>query len=187
MRRSDRMSWQVMFPFLTKGFRLTFDVKISRTLIQSAVSLAQELDLFDEDQDQFHDGDDLTLHRRRRLRVLLYVYINQLAFRIGFSSLIPHNLLSISPTAVLKLYPSGRIDDKWSNLLSLMVDLTRLVRTSSDLLFPSKAALRDLVRNGGYRRLLEHFRPMLESWWNKYNALSGRPCCQRRGTTSNRN
>jgi hypothetical protein len=117
-----------------------------------------------------------TVDRRRRLRILLYVYVNRLAIRIGFASLIPHNLLDMSPSAMRQI-PTPETDDNWFNFMWLWVDLTRIMRTSSDLLFPSKATTRDLVRSRGYRRILEHFKPMLESWWGKYLAVSGMRLC----------
>ncbi|KAK5989557.1 Transcriptional activator ARO80 [Cladobotryum mycophilum] len=154
MRRSDRMSW---------------------SLIQSAASLGQELELFNEDKDSAIDaGKDathtFTAQRKQRLRIVLYIYINQLAFRIGFSSLIPHNLINISPNAIRKSSDS-KLSDHLLDYMSLCVDLTRLTRASHDLLFASKTTTRDMVSGGGYRRILEHFKPMLESWWSNYSQM----------------
>ncbi|KAJ5620151.1 hypothetical protein N7510_004135 [Penicillium lagena] len=154
MRRSDRMSW---------------------SLVQAAVGIAQELEVFDDTQDEVATDDAsatlkaYTAQRRRRLRILLYVYMNQLALRVGYSSLIPQALLSIKPND-LKLTPTQCHPD-WLHLMSLQVDLTRLMRTSADLLFPSRAVTRDLSQTGSYQRILEHFQPMLEGWWEKYSSF----------------
>lgn len=98
--------------------------------------------------------------------------MNQLAFRIGFSALIPHTLVSLSQNA-LKQSQTSQLGDHWVESMSLWVDLSRLTRASHDLLFASKAATRELVQSGGYRRILDHFKPMLENWWTKYTAVTG--------------
>ncbi|KAK4068187.1 transcriptional regulator family: Fungal Specific TF [Trichoderma harzianum] len=155
MKRSDRMSW---------------------SLIQSAASVGHELGLYDEEGDNDSISESTTAHqfnrqRRQRLRVVLYLYMNQLAFRIGFSALIPHTLLSLSQNA-LKQSPTSQLSDHWIESMSLWVDLSRLTRASHDLLFASKASTRELVKSGGYRRILDHFKPILENWWTKYTAAT---------------
>ncbi|KAK4060031.1 uncharacterized protein Triagg1_10910 [Trichoderma aggressivum f. europaeum] len=155
MRRSDRMSW---------------------SLIQSAASVGHELGLFDEEGNNDSISGSTTAHevhkqRRQRLRVVLYLYMNQLAFRIGFSALIPHTLFNLSQNA-LKQSPTSQLSDHWIESMSLWVDLSRLTRASHDLLFASKASTRELIKSGGYRRVLEHFKPMLEKWWTKYTAAT---------------
>lgn len=155
MKRSDRMSW---------------------SLIQSAASVGHELGLYDEEGDNDSISESTTAHefnrqRRQRLRVVLYLYMNQLAFRIGFSALIPHTLLNLSQNA-LKQSPTSQLSDHWIESMSLWVDLSRLTRASHDLLFASKASTRELVKSGGYRRILDHFKPILENWWTKYTAAT---------------
>lgn len=143
------------------------------------MSIAQELEVFDDAHDEITNKNTsatlkaYTAQRRRRLRILLYVYMNQLALRVGYSSLIPQALLSIKPQA-LQLSPA-QCDPDWLHLMSLQVDLTRLMRTSADLLFPSRAVTRDLCHTGSYQRILEHFQPMLKGWWEKYSSLQGDP------------
>ena len=112
-----------------------------------------------------------TSQRRRRLRILLYIYTNQLAFRIGFSSLIPQTLANMSPN-VFKL-PFSQHEKGWLQLMSLWVDLTRLMRISADLLFPSKSETLNLIQSDRYQRILEHFKPMLNNWWEKYIGFTG--------------
>ncbi|KAH8703392.1 hypothetical protein BGW36DRAFT_369267 [Talaromyces proteolyticus] len=156
MRRSGRMSW---------------------SLAQSAVSIGQELQVFDEDKDGSGSDsagcpgtiEEFTIQRRRRIRILLYMYTNQLAFRIGLAPLIPQSLLSI-PTNSFKKSTTD-YDREWFQLMSLSVDLSRLMRTSSDLLFSSQSATQKLVSNGRYQQILEHFKPMLDSWWGKYEQI----------------
>lgn len=98
--------------------------------------------------------------------------MNQLAFRLGFSVLIPHTLLNLSQNA-LKQSPTSQLSDHWIESISLWVDLSRLTRASHDLLFASKTSTRELIKSGGYRRILDHFKPMLENWWMKYTAAAG--------------
>ncbi|KAL6812601.1 hypothetical protein V8C40DRAFT_277720 [Trichoderma camerunense] len=146
------------------------------SLIQSAASVGHELGLYDEEGDNDSVSESTTAHefnrqRRQRLRVVLYLYMNQLAFRIGFSALIPHTLLSLSQNA-LKQSPTSQLSDHWIESMSLWVDLSRLTRASHDLLFASKASTRELVKSGGYRRILDHFKPILENWWTKYTAAT---------------
>jgi len=155
-------------------------IPIVRALVQAAVSLANELDVFNEFSDSVINNAEetgataaFTLFRRRRLRMLLYVYVNQMATRIGCSSLVPNVLSAKSPNPVSTGLLTGP-EKEWFDMISLYVDLTRLIRASSDLLFPSKAITRDLVLNGGYSRILEHFKPTLETWWNKYATLTGK-------------
>ncbi|EHK21861.1 uncharacterized protein TRIVIDRAFT_191874 [Trichoderma virens Gv29-8] len=154
--RSDRMSW---------------------SLIQSAASVGHELGLFDDEGDNDSSSGssivrEFNKQRRQRLRIVLYLYMNQLAFRIGFSTLIPHTLVSLSQNA-LKQSPTSQLGDYWIESMSLWVDLSRLTRTSHDLLFASKALTRELVQSGRYRRILDHFKPLLENWWAKYTAATG--------------
>lgn len=144
--------------------------------MQAAASLSQELAVFDEAKDDASENPDTptapTYQRRQRLRVLLYLYINQIAFKIGYSSMIPQHLTTLPNSALFGIGPPQSAD-QWFDVMTLSVDLARLTRTSHDLLFSSKLVTRDLVLSGGYRRVLEHFKPALENWWAKYSNLPG--------------
>ena len=70
--------------------------------------------------------------RRSRPRRLLYIYINQLASRLGWSSMIPR---IISDSAE---QPFGSETEKqWHNVMSRWISLTRLMKTASDMIFSS--------------------------------------------------
>lgn len=160
-------------PEPTRILALTITI-CPRTLVQAAASLSQELGVFDEVRDDASENMDASTafacRRRQRLRVLLYLYINQIAFKIGYSSMVPQHLTNLPNNTLLRAMPS-QSDDQWLGFMSLSVDLTRLTQTSHDLLFSSKTVTRDLILSGGYRRVLDHFRPVLENWWEKYSKL----------------
>ena len=152
-RRSDQMSWM---------------------LLGSALSLAHELGVFEaEDKDAnnseyvgFITSDQLKL-RRLRVQRLLYVYINQLAWRIGCMSLMPQSLNH----AILggqKSRELGRSGDEWLTLMDSWMDLTKLAKSVTDLFFPSVAFAQQQLHTGRYIGLLDHFRPLLSQWKDKY-------------------
>jgi hypothetical protein len=149
------------------------NTELDRSLIQSAISIGQEMGLFDSEGLERATGsgthDSSTLHRRARLRVLIYIYVNQLGFRIGFSPLIPQ-ILTTSPGVLGTSTP----DHGWFRAMALWIELTGLMRTSSDLLFSSKQVTRDLVNSGRYIGLVEHFKTMLDNWGKSFSEHPGR-------------
>lgn len=152
-RRSDQMSWM---------------------LLGSALSLAHELGVFElEDKELNQPGyegfisTDMLKLRRQRVQRLLYVYINQLAWRIGCMSLMPQSLNH----AILggqKARELGRAGDEWLTLMDSWMDLTKLAKSVTDLFFPSVAFARQQLHTGRYIGLLDHFRPLLSQWREKY-------------------
>jgi Fungal Zn(2)-Cys(6) binuclear cluster domain len=148
-RRSDRMSWM---------------------LLGTALTLAYELGVFGDDEigssirSQSKSATDSNTLQMRKLRVrkLLYVYINQLASRLGCSSMFPQNL-----TQVAMANPSTSTD-KWQSHMSSWIELTKLVKSASELFFPSPTVTRQLLNSGRYSSLLDHFVPLLEQWRRKH-------------------
>jgi hypothetical protein len=147
-------------------------------LLGSALTLGHGVDLYDNSTDPFanaateqsiSDYSAFMLLRRSRLKRLLFVYISQLASRIGCS--IPKSPFhtTISPTAP---GPDESQDRPWYDHMISWIDLTRLVRTSSEFLFPSKSVTQELLQSGRYTEVLEHFRPLLEQWLDKYSQIS---------------
>lgn len=144
-------------------------------LLGSAFSLAHEFDLFEGDHQKLiaTNSHGLTPKRRihlqirhRRAKHLLYVYINQLASRLGWPSLIP-KLVPDSRAAVAET----EHEQRWQRFMSTWVSLTRLVRTASDMLFPS-STIKQLLRSGKYLSSLEHFNFLLKSWKaSEYDSL----------------
>lgn len=152
-RRSDQMSWM---------------------LLGSALSLAHELGVFEaEDKELDNSGyegfisSDQLKHRRQRVQRLLYVYINQLAWRIGCMSLMPQSLNH----AILggqKNRELSRSGDEWLTLMDSWMDLTKLAKSVTDLFFPSVEFARQQLHSGRYIGLLDHFRPLLTQWKERY-------------------
>jgi hypothetical protein len=148
-RRSDRMSWM---------------------LLGCALTLAHELSVFeDEDVKTSAENVDAALQKSRRLRLrsLLYVYINQLAARLGHSSLLPQS--SYLPMIDRSLSTSHTEEERqWQRLMTSWIELTKLMRSVSSMFFPSVSFTRQLLSSGNYLGLLEHFRPLLSSWREKH-------------------
>ena len=149
-------------------------------ILGSAIALSHELDLFSQSNNNYAgfpatqptvQSPDRLLNRRNRLGRLLFIYINQLASRIGFS--IPKTPFHTAMNSAIA-GPASTTEPEWHELITSWVDLTRLVRSSSEILFPSKAATQDCLQSGRYIELLEHFKPLLQQWWNKYRKISGK-------------
>ena len=137
-RRSDRMSWM---------------------LLGSAVTLAHELGIFDGDADSTGIADS-TL-RRIRARKLLYVYVNHLASRLGYISLIPQSMNQVVSRQVHSTDVAAR---QWQVHMTSWIELTKLVKSVSDNFFPSASYTSQILRSGRYIDLLQQFLPMLDHW-----------------------
>ncbi|KAF2119028.1 hypothetical protein BDV96DRAFT_369743 [Lophiotrema nucula] len=152
-KRSDRMSWMLM---------------------GCALSLAQELGLFEDnsniDKDQTSypksSAESLVL-RRIRARKLLYVFIEQLSWRLGCTSMIPQSLNHALMEKIPVDSSTGAVE-QWQAFMSAWVELTKLARSVSDTVYPSASFTRGLLRTGRYIGLLEHFQPLLTTWRRKY-------------------
>ncbi|KAK2861435.1 hypothetical protein FQN49_004201 [Arthroderma sp. PD_2] len=155
-RRSDRMSWM---------------------LLGSGLTLAHELGIFDTDDSRArslisspeveHQGfplDETINFPRHRIRQLLYVFINQLASRLGCMSLMPQ---SLSHSVVAPLLQNNRIDE-WQTFMNSWIELTKLAKSVTDMFFPSATFTRQQLHSGRYIGLLDHFRPLLSQWRQKH-------------------
>lgn len=147
-RRSDQMSWM---------------------LLGSAFTLAHELGIFEPEdrgsEPSNHPNPALLTHnriRKQRVQQLLYVYINQLASRIGCMSLMPQNL----NRAISKIHGPNSAENKteWTTFMDSWMDLTKLTRSVNDMLFPSASFAKQQLHSGRYIGLLDHFRPLLSQW-----------------------
>ncbi|KAL4932823.1 putative C6 transcription factor [Aspergillus undulatus] len=149
-KRSDQMSWM---------------------LLGAALSLSHELGIYEVDDNKrswslAYEGfipDDQTKLRRQRVQRLLYVYINQLAWRIGCVSLMPqslnHAIMNRQNSRNLKHY-----NDQWLAFMDSWMELTKLAKSVTDMFFPSADFARQQLRSGRYIDLLDHFRPLLLKW-----------------------
>jgi hypothetical protein len=153
-KRSDQMSWM---------------------LLGSALSLAHELGIYETGDkardafvayERFMTKDQMRLRRQRAQR-LLYVYINQLAWRIGCVSLMPqglsHSILNRQTSRELSQY-----GEEWLTFMDSWMDLTKLAKSVTDMFFPSVAFARQQLQSGRYIDLLDHFRPLLDKWKERY-------------------
>lgn len=137
-RRSDRMCWM---------------------LLGSAVTLAHELGIYDGDTDYIGAGESTT--RRIRVRKLLYVYVNHLASRLGYVSLIPQ---SMNQVVSRQVHSADAAASQWQAHMTSWIELTKLVKSVSDNFFASAAHTSQLLRSGRYIDLLQQFLPMLDHW-----------------------
>ncbi|KAL2702931.1 hypothetical protein AAEP93_007229 [Penicillium crustosum] len=149
-RRSDQMSWM---------------------LLGCALSLAHELGIFETEGTSSPDDEpewrDQMAIRWQRVQRLLYVYINQLAWRIGCMSPIPQSLnhAILGGRKPQGLSPPG---STWLTFMDSWIELTKLAKSVTDMFFPSAAFARQQLHSGRYVGLLEHFRPLLNNWKDKY-------------------
>lgn len=142
-KRSDRMSWM---------------------LLGCSISLAHELDVFRDDDKLTGIKSQIEIMRSRRLRArkLLYIYTNQLASRLGCTSIYPQN---IGSSLVGSYTPTDTV--RWDAFMNSWTELTKLSKSWSDLVFPSPTATKQLLHSGRYVSLLEHYAPLLEEWRRK--------------------
>lgn len=152
-KRSDRMSWMLM---------------------GCALSLAQELGLFEDNSNVERDqvsypktSPEALVQRRIRARKLLYVFIEQLSWRLGCTSMIPQSL-NHALMEKLPVNSTTGAPEEWQGFMSAWVELTKLARSVSDTIYPSTTTTRNLLRTGRYIGLLEHFQPLLTTWRKKY-------------------
>lgn len=174
--RSDRMSWM---------------------LLGNALALAYELGVFDEiDEAATAPPTDASAAsaafrlRFSRIQKLLLVYVLQLASRLGWTSMIPRHITHAvkhklnsqapSPASVSSGPPavSSHLNTRWESedelqdvIFHSWVDLTMLMKSSAELLFPSRSITKSIMRSGKYVALLEHFRPLLSEWKREFESL----------------
>lgn len=142
-------------------------------LLGNVLTLGHELDIFDS-KDNSSDlaisttglsFQEYLLLRRRRVKRVLFVYISQLASRIGCT--IPKTPFHDTILSVMDK-PDSMLDRQWHTHMTSWIELSRLIRTSSEFLFPSKAVTRELLQSGRYREFLNHFQPLLKRWLASY-------------------
>ncbi|KAH6703103.1 C6 transcription factor [Leptodontidium sp. MPI-SDFR-AT-0119] len=156
-RRSDRMSWMLLGSALT----LAHELGVSDQRLQKRDISAES---FTSDK-QKRDAEFVEL-RQNRPRRLLYIYINQLASRLGWTSMIPR-IMSDSA----QQHFGSEAEKQWHNVMSRWISLTRLMKTASDMLF-SPITTKQLLRSGNYVTSLEHFGHLLQDWLKEYTSLT---------------
>lgn len=153
-KRSGRMSW---------------------LLLGTALSLSHELKIFSDcDEEDVIKRDPLWPKRKIRIRQLLFIFTNQLSSRLGCGSMLPMNLS-------LSLRSLADADHMHSNhsvrSIEAWIELMKLLRSLCDMVFPSKTYTRQLLEEGRYANLLEHFRSLLKKWHEQYMLSEGMSAC----------
>jgi len=142
-RRSGRMSW---------------------LLLGNALSLSHELKVFSDcDEEDVVRRDPLWPKRKMRIRQLLYIFTNQLSSRLGCGSMLPVNISH-------SLRGSAEADHSNHSIGSIeaWIELMKLLRSLCDMVFPSKTYTQQILEDGRYINLLEHFRSLLATWHQQY-------------------
>lgn len=180
--RSDRMSWMLLGNALALAYELGVFDEIDEPTSQTPSHATESPDGF--------------RLRFQRIQKLLLVYVLQLASRLGWTSMIPrhithavrHKLNSQAPSPCASISvssgptsgPSGLrgAGGRWESEDELQdvvfhswVDLTMLMKSSGELLFPSRSATKNIMRSGKYVSLLEHFQPLLREWKKDFEGL----------------
>lgn len=148
-KRSDSMSWM---------------------LVGAAISLAYELGVFvDGGINASQNSDKVT--QQARLRRLLFVYVNQIAARLGCASVLPQSIAHLVSKPTLGVQSGS--EHNWNKFMDHWIDITKLMKTSLELLFPSAAATKQLILDGRYATLLQHFEPSLRMCYEKLLSDTG--------------
>ena len=159
-KRSDHMAWM---------------------LVGCAVSLAHELGVFDgHDSEHSHTqpehvpGERRRNEQRVRLRRLLYVYIEQLSLRLGCRSITPQSLNHAITDRRASATTSTDHSVYWQTFIDAWIELTKLVKSASDTLFPSPSLTASLLNSGRYVNMIEHFQPLLSAWRDRNLSVSSK-------------
>jgi hypothetical protein len=163
-------------------------------LLGNALALSFELGVFDDIDDTTSFGGEMYRpefesepYRRRAHRVqkLLLVYVTQLSGRLGWTNMVPRH---ISKTAFFKTpgqsfgdgqqaqqkHKEGLLGtgDEPEDIMAAWIELTTLLKSGNELLFPSRKQTRELIRSSRYVGMLEHFQPLLRAWRHDFEKLN---------------
>lgn len=152
-KRSDRMSWM---------------------LVGLGVTLAHELGVFDSAESNSYDSRGVNSNEAQsRIRRLLFVYAAQLSMRLGCSNVFPNGTHQ-DITFVPEQHPSIErqvIQDR-ELLVMKWIQITKLMATAYETLFANKTVTKQMIRGPRYINLLEHFRPLLNRWYDDFLKMS---------------
>jgi hypothetical protein len=107
------------------------------------------------------------------MRRLLFVYVNQLASRLGCTSLLSQ---TVSQSIAYTPDRSESLDNAEKDrqaLITLWIEITKLLKTATEMFFPSKSFTRQLLKSGRYISFLEHFQPLLAQWHTSFQKCHG--------------
>lgn len=143
--------------------------RLSWMLLGAAVNLGYELGVF---TDNIIGPESAIPHysdRASRARKLLYIYVTQMAVRMGCSSLLPDAAFMTSASSQ---HPIEPVHPQWESYMGLWMELTRLMKTASSMFFQSRSYIQQQLVSGHYRILLQHFGPSLARWHEEFTSLS---------------
>ncbi|KAL2393364.1 Transcription factor hmgR [Exophiala dermatitidis] len=152
-KRSDRLSWM---------------------LVGMATTLAHELGIFRPTDDMDIVESSAVRSSKLRIRRLLYLYATQLSLRLGCTSIFPQDALQdIAQPPAAEMTTMSQVHRDGELMLSKWIDITRLMTTVADMFFANRSTTKQILRSTRYVNLLNHFQPMLDSWYNSYLQM---PC-----------
>ena len=151
-RRSERMSWMLLGAAVNLAYELGIFVDSSAGLTSSS---------FDNPKGAL---------RILQARKLLYIYVTQMASRMGCSSLLPDNISFTAPESFGQTLESGQ--RSWELYMDLWAELTGLTKTASAMFFQSGTYIKQQIGSGNYLVLLQHFIPSLVAWYDQYTMKS---------------
>ncbi|KAH7144519.1 hypothetical protein B0J13DRAFT_555417 [Dactylonectria estremocensis] len=104
--------------------------------------------------------------QKSRLCELLYIFMEQHSSRLGCPSMVPAAMTRLLSE------PSGATGED-SAMMTAWLDLTNLLRTITDVLFPSATGIRELLGGCRYVNIIKHFQQQLMSWKITHLRLDG--------------
>lgn len=158
--RSDRMCWMIL---------------------SCALSLGNELGIFDEQETNISASVNLSQHELRTIQQktwlarLLYVYQEQLSSRLGRRSMMTPSNSHSAIYSDSSYGASERQRRAWAPFVIAWTRLTKIVRSISDLLFPSPATTSQIIRSGRYISMTEHIQSLLSAWSQDHKDILCRP------------
>ncbi|KAJ9602635.1 hypothetical protein H2200_012828 [Cladophialophora chaetospira] len=151
-KRSDRLSWM---------------------LVGLGTTLAHELGVFKLADEVEHVAVTPAHAAKLRIRRLLYLYGTQLSLRLGCTSIFPQEALQNITLIEQKGQSTAELaSHDREGMLSKWIDITRLLATIADVFFSSKSGTKQMLRTTRYLTLINHFQPLLDSWYKDYVQVS---------------
>lgn len=125
--------------------------RMSWMLLGLATNLGYELGILSNGQHQDATATDIEGRRRFRVQRLLYSYMTHTAIRLGYNSVFPESVSAACSR------PSPRdVGDaprnSWNVYMNACLELTRLSKLASAMLFQSSTHLQGLLENDNSRR-----------------------------------
>lgn len=142
--------------------------RMSLMMLGTATNLAYELGLFADDLGMLND-DEEERRRRMRTRKLLYIYVINIAIRMGFPSGLPQDIVfASSKESFNALNENGTPFEAWNTIVDLWLELVRLSKTATAIFFASQSHTKKQLLNGQYVTLIQHISPLLDAWHLKF-------------------